>query len=132
MIIRGSPSRATHPAGPRPTAKTIIIPDEQAVSAQRLLLCDGPWVPDAPPGFGRICQPSARLLASAAMAQPVDLKLLLKHLRGKLPSMLETLEKFVCCESPSTEKPAADRCAALIADAWKSAGVQVEVLAQKH
>jgi len=61
-----------------------------------------------------------------------DLQNLLKHLRGELPAMLETLEKFVRCESPSTEKAAADHCAALIADVWKGAGVQIEIRQQKH
>ena len=46
--------------------------------------------------------------------------------------MLETLKEFVCCESPSTEKAAADACASLIANTWKRRRVQVEVLEQKH
>jgi glutamate carboxypeptidase len=66
------------------------------------------------------------------MAQPVDPKTLLKHLHSELPAMLETLETFVCCESPSTEKTAADRCAALIAGVWKRTGIHVELLEQKH
>jgi len=66
------------------------------------------------------------------MTLPVDPQLLLKQLRAKLPAMLETLEKLVCCESPSTEKGAADTCAALLASVWKFTGVQVEFLEQKH
>lgn len=46
--------------------------------------------------------------------------------------MLETLKQFVRCESPSTEKTAADACASLIAAAWKHRGVQVEVVEQKY
>jgi len=46
--------------------------------------------------------------------------------------MLATLERFVRCESPSTEKAAADRCARLIADCWKRCGVQVRLIEQKH
>lgn len=46
--------------------------------------------------------------------------------------MLVTLEEVVRCESPSTEKAAADRCAALIADTWRRAGVQVELIEQRH
>jgi glutamate carboxypeptidase len=57
---------------------------------------------------------------------------LLKHLRGRLPAMLATLERFVRCESPSTEKAAADRCARLIADRWKRSGVQVRVIEQRY
>jgi glutamate carboxypeptidase len=66
------------------------------------------------------------------MTHFTDLKSVLKHLRGRLPAMLETLEKFACCESPSTEKAAADHCAALIAAVWKRAGVQIELRKQKH
>jgi len=66
------------------------------------------------------------------MAHFTDLQNLLKHLRGELPAMLETLEAFVCCESPSTEKAAADRCAALIADVWRRAGGQIELREPKH
>jgi len=46
--------------------------------------------------------------------------------------MLETLKEFVCCESPSTEKLAADTCARLIAGVWKRRRVQVEILEQKN
>lgn len=46
--------------------------------------------------------------------------------------MLEMLKEFVCCESPSTEKAAADACASLIATAWMRRGVQIEVLEQRH
>jgi glutamate carboxypeptidase len=66
------------------------------------------------------------------MTQLPDAKSLLKYLRPRLPAMLETLKEFVCCESPSTEKAAADACASLIAATWRRRGVQVEVLEQKH
>lgn len=66
------------------------------------------------------------------MADFTNLQSLLEHLRGELAAMLETLEKFVRCESPSTEKAAADRCAALIAEAWKHDGVQIELREQRH
>jgi glutamate carboxypeptidase len=66
------------------------------------------------------------------MTQLPDAKSLLKYLRPKLPAMLETLKQFVRCESPSTEKTAADACASLIAAAWKHRGVQVEVVEQKY
>jgi len=61
-----------------------------------------------------------------------DAMSLLKYLRPRLPAMLETLKDFVCSESPSTEKAAADICASLIAAAWKRRGVRVEALEQKH
>ncbi|HET8965981.1 MAG TPA: M20 family metallopeptidase [Candidatus Acidoferrum sp.] len=66
------------------------------------------------------------------MTQNLDAKTFLKSLRAQLPAMLERLKEFVCCESPSTEKPAADTCARLIATAWKRRGAQVEILEQKH
>jgi glutamate carboxypeptidase len=66
------------------------------------------------------------------MTQPPDAKSLLNYLRPRLPAMLETLKEFVCCESPSTEKAAADVCASLIAAAWRGRGVKVEVLEQKY
>jgi glutamate carboxypeptidase len=66
------------------------------------------------------------------MAELTDARSFLTHLRGQLPTMLTILEKFVCSESPSTEKAAADRCAALIANTWKGTGAKVELLDQKH
>jgi glutamate carboxypeptidase len=60
------------------------------------------------------------------------LKSLLTYLRPKLPLMLGTLKKLVCCESPSTEKPAADACAALLVELWKTQAVEVEILPQKQ
>lgn len=59
-------------------------------------------------------------------------KNLLKWLAPQLPEMVRTLETFVRTESPSTEKPAADACAELIAKEWKKRGVTVELIAQKH
>jgi glutamate carboxypeptidase len=59
-------------------------------------------------------------------------KALLQWLAPQLPDMVRTLEAFVCAESPSTEKPAADACAGLIANEWKKRGVTVELIGQKH
>ena len=42
------------------------------------------------------------------------------------------LETFVCAESPSTEKAAADICARLIAEEWSKRRVKVESLEQRH
>ena len=55
-----------------------------------------------------------------------------KGLQEQLPEMLRTLKALVTAESPSTEKAAADACAALIATHWKRRGVAVEALEQKH
>jgi glutamate carboxypeptidase len=63
------------------------------------------------------------------LAEP---KILLDWLAPQLPSMLQTLESFVCAESPSTEKAAADVCAQVTAAEWSKRGVQVETLEQKH
>jgi len=46
--------------------------------------------------------------------------------------MLSTLRRFVTAESPSLEKAPADRCCALIAAEWRTRGVHVERLAQRH
>jgi len=57
---------------------------------------------------------------------------ILKAIRPKLPKMLGVLKQLVCRESPSTEKPAADACAALLVDLWKTRHVEVEILQQKR
>jgi glutamate carboxypeptidase len=59
-------------------------------------------------------------------------KILLDWLAAQLPNMLRTLGTFVCAESPSTEKAAADICAQVIAAEWSKRGVQVESIEQKH
>ena len=46
--------------------------------------------------------------------------------------MLDVLKAFVSAESPSTEKAAADACAAVIAAEWEKRGVRVQALEQKH
>jgi glutamate carboxypeptidase len=66
------------------------------------------------------------------MSSPIEPKILLDWLTPQLPNMLRTLEAFVCTESPSTEKAAADVCAQGIAAEWSKRGVQVESLEQKH
>src|SRR5438477_11407654 len=57
---------------------------------------------------------------------------LVQFLTPQLPNMLRTLESFVCCESPSTEKAAADRCARVIAEEWRKRAVQIRFVEQKH
>ena len=57
---------------------------------------------------------------------------LLQLLKPRLPQMLATLRRFVTAESPSLEKVAADRCCAIIAEAWNEHGARVERIAQKH
>jgi glutamate carboxypeptidase len=57
---------------------------------------------------------------------------LLQLLKPRLPQMLATLRRFVMAESPSLEKAAADRCCAIIAEAWSKHGARVERIAQKH
>jgi glutamate carboxypeptidase len=59
-------------------------------------------------------------------------KIFLKILTPRLPEMLSTLRDFVVVESPSLEKPAADRCCGVIAGEWSKRGVRVERIVQKH
>src|SRR6266403_4004707 len=59
-------------------------------------------------------------------------KILLEWLTPRLPDMLRTLQTFVCAESPSTEKAAADICARVIATEWSKRGVPVELLEQNN
>ena len=66
------------------------------------------------------------------MSPRTEPKILLDWLVPQLPNMLRTLETFVCAESPSTEKTAADVCAQIIAAEWSKRGVQVESIEQKH
>ena len=57
---------------------------------------------------------------------------LLRILTPRLPQMLAVLRAFVSAESPSLEKSSADRCCAIVAQAWRKRGPRVERLAQKH
>jgi glutamate carboxypeptidase len=66
------------------------------------------------------------------MCPRTEPKILLDWLVPQLPNMLRTLETFVCAESPSSEKAAADICAQMIAVQWSKLGVQVKRLEQKH
>jgi glutamate carboxypeptidase len=62
---------------------------------------------------------------------PLPLELL-RILKPQLPDMLRTLRRFVTSESPSLEKPAADRCCIILATHWRKSGAQVERVLQKH
>src|SRR5277367_1388176 len=62
------------------------------------------------------------------MPETISAKNLLEKLRAQTPEMLACLRRFVECESPSSEKAAADRCCALIAKEWRAAGAHVERL----
>jgi glutamate carboxypeptidase len=66
------------------------------------------------------------------MASASEPKTILDYLNPQLPKMIRTLETFVCCESPSTEKKAADVCAQVIAAEWNKRGVAIESLEQQH
>ncbi len=59
-------------------------------------------------------------------------KLLLKLLRAQLPQMLAMLRKFVLAESPSLEKPPADRCCGIVASEWRKRRARVERMPQKQ
>src|SRR5262249_50719074 len=129
MIIRGLPTPSGLPGSPPKLSLYRSRRGSQRADCALLsvkLPAPGALFPQG------ICQRRDGLLASAAMTLPVDPKLLLKHLRAKRPAMLETLRELVGCESPSTEKAAVDRCAALVAEIWKRTGVRAEMLEQKH
>src|SRR5260370_3164803 len=66
------------------------------------------------------------------MNPAVKLKSLLEWLTSQSPSMLQTLKTFVCTESPSTEKAAADACACAIAREWRKRPVRVELFNRQH
>jgi glutamate carboxypeptidase len=55
----------------------------------------------------------------------------LRALKPELPKMIETLRGFVTCESPSIDKPAADRCCGIIAEVWGKEAVKVQRVRQK-
>jgi glutamate carboxypeptidase len=66
------------------------------------------------------------------MTETSAVKVLLKKLRAQTPEMVECLRRFVDCESPSSEKAAADRCCVLIAKEWRRWGADVEQLPNAH
>lgn len=66
------------------------------------------------------------------MADPSLPLELLRILKPQLPDMLKVVGRFVTSESPSLEKPAADRCCSLIAKEWRNRGARVERILQKH
>jgi glutamate carboxypeptidase len=66
------------------------------------------------------------------MAEPNLPKELLRLLKPALPKMLQMLRKFTTCESSSLDKPAADLCCGLIAEAWREQSVRVQRFARKH
>ncbi len=55
---------------------------------------------------------------------------LLAELRRHAPRMTRTLARFVCAESPSTDKPALDRLARIVAAEWRRRGAGVRLLRQ--
>jgi glutamate carboxypeptidase len=65
------------------------------------------------------------------MDQNSFLKALLSALESRRPQMLDLLRELTLLESPSTEKPPADRCCGFLADQWQLRGGIVEILPQK-
>src|SRR5713101_2872835 len=65
------------------------------------------------------------------MPEPCSPKEFLRVLKFRLPEMLSTLRNLVCCESPSLEKPAADRCCSFLAAEWSKRGARVDRIAQR-
>ena len=67
------------------------------------------------------------------MPEIIPAQALLQSLKPRVPAMLAALRKFVIAESPSFEKPPADRCCSLIEQEWRARRhIKVERLAQKH
>src|SRR5258708_7191547 len=66
------------------------------------------------------------------MCEPPPPKLLLQLLRPQSPQMLAMLRKFVLAESPSLEKPPADRCCGIVASEWRKRRARVERMPQKQ
>ena len=58
------------------------------------------------------------------------MKSLLEYCDAHLADTLDTIETLVRLESPSTDKAAVDRCGAVLAEMLKTAGADVDVLAQ--
>ena len=54
-----------------------------------------------------------------------------KALGPRLPEMLAVLRRFTVAESPSLDKPAAERCARIIAATWRRLDVSVSLIPQK-
>lgn len=65
-------------------------------------------------------------------ADPFLVRQLRDWLAARTPQMLALLRQFVECESPSTEKAAADRCARLVAAECRRHGLRVRLIEQKH
>jgi glutamate carboxypeptidase len=55
-----------------------------------------------------------------------------KEVARRRASLLDRLERFVCLESPSTDKTALDRFTRLLAGECRRAGAKVEIFPQKH
>lgn len=66
------------------------------------------------------------------MAQTSLAKTLFSLLKPRLPEMLDLLRELVLLESPSLEKPPADRCCGFLADQWLLRGGIIHVLQQKR
>ena len=58
------------------------------------------------------------------------MKNLLRFCEARLPRTLETIERLVRLESPSTDKAAVDRCGAALADILQRLGADVDMLPQ--
>jgi glutamate carboxypeptidase len=64
------------------------------------------------------------------MVQTALPKALLSALKPRLPQMVDLLRELTLLESPSLEKPAADRCCGFLADQWCLRGGDVQALKQ--
>ena len=62
----------------------------------------------------------------------IQMREILRYLRGRESEMVRLLGKFVRCESPSIEKAAVDGFAQMVASEWRRRGARVRILRQNR
>ena len=60
----------------------------------------------------------------------MEMRKILRELRGRQKDMLRLLKRFVECESPSRDKAAVDSVGRLVANEWRRRGAKVKLLRQ--
>ncbi|HEY6467414.1 MAG TPA: M20 family metallopeptidase [Candidatus Acidoferrales bacterium] len=66
------------------------------------------------------------------MTNNLQIRELVRLLRGREKQMVATLRRFVECESPSADKAAVDRFGAIVAAEWRRRGAAVRVIRQRE
>lgn len=65
------------------------------------------------------------------MTNNLQMRELVRFLRGREKQMVATLRRFVECESPSADKAAVDRFGEIVAAEWRKRGAAVRVIRQR-